>query len=224
MSRILYGAPLSPFVRKVRLCLAKKALDHELEVVLPFTPPAWFFDISPLGRIPAFRDGEFTLADSAVICQYLEDAYPATLRLYGQDARQAARIRWLEKYADYEIAPLATFTVFGQRLLKPAMGQASDEVAVRHALDDQLPRHLDYLERELGTEAFFVGDSLSLADLALACQWVNLQYGGEQLDASRWPGLWQHHQRICALPAVQAVLQSEQWVLQKLRDKLAKAE
>jgi len=69
MSVTLYGVPLSPFVRKVRLCLQEKGLDYQLETVMPFTPPDWYYAINPLGRIPALKDGDCTLADSSVICQ-----------------------------------------------------------------------------------------------------------------------------------------------------------
>ncbi|VFT05213.1 glutathione S-transferase [Pseudomonas aeruginosa] len=48
MSLTLYGAPLSPFVRKVRLLLAEKGLDYQLEAIAPFGQPAWYREISPL--------------------------------------------------------------------------------------------------------------------------------------------------------------------------------
>lgn len=40
MSLIVYGVPLSPYVRKLRLCLAEKQLDYQLVIVLPFDQPA----------------------------------------------------------------------------------------------------------------------------------------------------------------------------------------
>lgn len=104
MSLTLYGAPLSPFVRKVRLLLAEKGLDYQLEAIAPFGQPAWYREISPLGRIPALRDGDLALADSSVICQYLEERYPEPPNLRATP-RQPRSVRWLEKYADYEIAP-----------------------------------------------------------------------------------------------------------------------
>ena len=90
MSLTVYGAPLSPFVRKLCLCLIEKGLDYELEVVMPFGQPDWFRELNPLGRIPAFRDGDLKLADSSVICQYLEEHYPEHKPLYGADAEQRA--------------------------------------------------------------------------------------------------------------------------------------
>lgn len=217
MSLTVYGAPLSPFVRKVRLCLLEKDLPYELEIVTPFGQPAWYRDINPLGRIPALRDGELTLADSSVICQYLEEQYSNLLPLYGDNPADTARIRWLEKYCDYELAPLCTFTVFRNRVLKPTMGKTSDEAAIREALTNKLPPHFDYLEQQLGNAEYFVGARLSMADLALACQLTNMAHGGETLDTSRWPALAAHHQRIEARASYQAVLPGERRTLDKLR-------
>lgn len=216
MSRIVYGAPLSPFVRKLRLCLLEKGLEYQLEIVTPYDQPGWYRELNPLGRIPAFRDGELTLADSSVICQYLEEQYSATPRLFGQNAEQAAKVRWLEKYADYELAPLCTFAVFRNRLLKPMLGQPCDENAVQTALQDKLPTHFDYLECSLGTAEFFLGASLSQADLAIYSQLQNMEHGGEALDAQRWPALAAHFQRIKARDSAQRVLPGELKVIAKI--------
>lgn len=220
MSLIVYGAPLSPYVRKVRLLLAEKALDYTLEIILPFAQPAWFKDFNPLERIPALKDGELTLADSSVICHYLDEKYPQNSNLLGQTPEQRAQVRWLEKYADYELAPLCTFTVFRNRVLKPSMGKACNEADVQKALQEQLPPHFDYLEKTLGAAEYLVGDSLTLADLALTCQLVNMQHGGEQLDAQRWPNLSAHYARITARASVQAVLPGEQKMLAKMASKV----
>lgn len=216
MSLTLYGAPLSPFVRKVRLYLLEKGLDYQLEIVTPFGQPAWFRELSPLGRIPAMRDGDVTLADSSVICQYLEEKHPQLSPLFGRDAEERARVRWLEKYSDYEVAPLATFGVFRNRALKPTMGQPCDEAAVQAALTDKLPPHFDYLEKSLGSAEYFVGERLTMADIAFTTQLINMEHGGERLDAERWPRLAAHYERITARDSVQAVVPGEQKMLAKL--------
>lgn len=216
MGMTLYGAPLSPFVRKVRLLLAEKGLDYQLEVIAPLQQPEWFYDISPLGRIPGFKHGDLALADSSVIGQYLEERFPDTPSLYGQGAEDKARIRWLEKYADYELAPQATFCVFFNRALKPTRGQPCDEAAVQTALKEKLPRHFDYLEKVLGGADYFVGNRLSVADLAFACQLINMQHGGASLEASRWPGLAALQTRLSQRSSIQAVLPGECSLLEKL--------
>ena len=217
MNLTVYGVPLSPYVRKLRLCLAEKELDYELVIVLPFDQPAWFKDLNPLGRIPAMTDGDLTLADSSVICQYLEDKYNNLKTLLGQTPEQHAKVRWLEKYADYELAPLTTFMLFQQRIINPSMGQHCDEKIVRTALTEKLPSHFDYLEQSLGNAEFFVGGSLSLADLAFASQMVNMEHAGEQLDAKRWPNLLALYNRIKARPSMQNLLEDEQEILASIK-------
>src|SRR5215470_15151125 len=76
MSLVLLGGSVSPFVRKVRVVLGEKGLDYKHEQVNPFGPPPGWREISPLGRIPAFRDGDKVINDSSVICQYLERRFP----------------------------------------------------------------------------------------------------------------------------------------------------
>lgn len=220
MSLIVYGAPLSPFVRKLRLCLLEKGLEYQLEIVTPFGQPDWYRELNPLGRIPAFRDGDVTLADSSVICQYLEEKYPDRPALFGQSAEDKARTRWLEKYADYELAPLCTFSVFRNRLLKPMLGQPCNEETVQTALHEKLPRHFDYLEQCLGDAQYFVDGQLSQADLAIYCQLQNMEHGGERPDAKRWPALAAHFTRFQARDSVQSVLPGELKVIAKMSAKV----
>lgn len=212
MSLILYGAALSPFVRKVRVCLLEKQLDYSSQLILPYDQPDWYYAISPLGRIPALRDGDIDICDSAVICAYLEDKYPQAPKLLAGTAEEIARIRWFEKYGDYEIAPLATFVVFFNRALAPSLGQACDEVAVQAALQD-LVVHFDYLEQQLDGNDYFVGNRFTLADIAIVTHWVNFSYAQEQLDAARWPQLAAHQQRVLARESVQTLLADEAQML-----------
>ncbi|MBD9517216.1 MULTISPECIES: glutathione S-transferase family protein [Pseudomonadaceae] len=219
MSLVVFGAPLSPFVRKVRLFAAEKGFDYQLENVNPFNQPDWYRELNPLRRVPAIRDGDFTLADSSVICHYLEDRDPQRTPLCGTSAASRARINWLEKYADYELAPLTTFTVFRNRLLKPLMGKVCDEVAVKGAMQEKLPEHFDYLEKCLGEQQWFVDDRFSLADIAIACQLVNLRHGEEELDAQRWPKLAAHFERTLARPALAEIVQGELQIIAKIMAK-----
>src|SRR5690606_34847178 len=141
IARTFYDASLSPYVRKFRIQLAEQQIEHELVPQTPFNQPDWFFYISPLGRIPALKDGELGLADSSVIAQYLQETRGGK-PLFGSSPEQAARVRWLEKYADYELGRLATQVIYINRILKPVMGKQCDEAAVAAALE-QLPALFD---------------------------------------------------------------------------------
>lgn len=188
MAMTLYGAPLSPFVRKVEMFLQLKDIQCARTPVTPFSLPAGYERINPLKRIPALEvDGRY-LADSAVICRFLEDLYPAP-ELIPSDPWLKARTGWLEKFADYELAPAITATAFRHRVLLKSMGTPYDEDAIAAALAERAPPLYRYLDEQIGDRAFLVGDRLTLADIAVVSQFMNAAFGGESPDPRRWPHL-----------------------------------
>ncbi|MGB0467429.1 MAG: glutathione S-transferase family protein [Pontibacterium sp.] len=194
MAIILHGAPLSPYVRKVRVLLAEKSLEYKLEVVLPYAQPEGYDKLNPLGRIPALEDDDITLADSAIICHYLEQTHP-TPSLIPSAPADRAQCEWLEKYADYELSQATTASIFRESLIVPLMKKEPDQARINNALDNQLPPLLDYLEKQLGTNEWFVNNQFSLADISIACQLINMEHAGHFLDGKRWPAMQRFLQR-----------------------------
>lgn len=218
MSLVLHGVPLSPFVRKVRIVLAEKQCDYEMQTVIPYATREDYTLINPLRRVPALQDGDITLCDSAVICDYLETTQPDTL-LYPTTPVERARALWLEKYADYELAPASTFRVFFQHIVQPTLGNQTDAEIIRDAIAHHIPPHLDYLETQLAAQQWFISNQFSIADIAIASQLINLQHAGYQLDAQRWPGLSQHLQRTCQRDSVSSILHGEQKMVEKIKSR-----
>ena len=138
MSITLYGASLSPFVRKLRAALVEKGLEFEQVQVDPFRQPPNYRELSPFGRIPALRDGDKVLADSGVICAYLDAQYPQNSLIY-TDPYLRAQVQWFEKFGDYELAPVLTFGVFRNRVLMRFLGKPCDEQHVASCLTGTLP-------------------------------------------------------------------------------------
>ena len=68
---IVYGSSFSPFVRKTLGFIAEKGLRAEHIPVTPHDPSSEFRACSPFGKIPAFQDGDFRLADIAVHCAFV---------------------------------------------------------------------------------------------------------------------------------------------------------
>jgi glutathione S-transferase len=95
---VLHGNSASPYVRKVLAVLALKSLPYEQTQQMPFSKDAEFQKISPLGKIPALQDGDLSLCDSTVICEYLEDTY-RNVRVYPENIKDKAKARWLEELA-----------------------------------------------------------------------------------------------------------------------------
>jgi glutathione S-transferase len=100
MGIILYGAPLSPFVRKADVLLREKGVEFELESVNIMPMPDWFVEISPARRIPVLRDTDIgkedplgTIPDSSAICAYIEKKFPEPNR-YPTDPYEHGRAVW----------------------------------------------------------------------------------------------------------------------------------
>jgi len=206
----VYGVNASPFVRKVRIALAEKHVPYELETVFPgpMAPPG-FRTLSPLGKVPAFRDGDRTLADSSVICAYLERIHP-TPALYPSDAYEYARALWFEEWADSGLVAVAGPKIFFQRIVGPRFfGRATDEAVVRTAIDEELPPLLDYLEGQLGGGEFLVGRTFTIGDIGVLSQFVNLAHAGVTPDQGRWPALAAYLARGFARPSLAALIAEE---------------
>jgi len=162
--------------------------------------------MSPLGKVPAFRDGDHGFSDSSVICQYLERRHPEPA-LYPKDAYELARALWFEEYAD-----TALIEVFGPKIFFPRiveakfMGKEPDEAAIQKVIDEQLPPRFDYLESQLGNGPYLVGKQLTIGDVAVASMFVNLFHAGEGVDPKRWPKVAKYvatqHERPSIAPLI----------------------
>ncbi|MFN8544239.1 MAG: glutathione S-transferase family protein [Candidatus Binatia bacterium] len=188
------GASASPFVRKVRVVLAEKGIAYDHKPVRPRSTNPEFRKVSPLGKIPAFVDGDFAICDSSVICAYLERVHPAPA-MYPHPPKDFARALWYEEYGDTVLAQGATFGTFGRKIVAPLSGQPVDEAAIRKTVEEELPPVFDWLEGEVGTREFLVGERFSIADVSIATHFVNFRHAGFDVDAARWPRLasWVTH-------------------------------
>ena len=87
-------------------------------------------------------------------------------------------------------------------------GKASDLDSARDTWNDKLPRRFDYLESVLDGGSRFVGDRLSIADIAVGTQLAQLDLVAGPPDAGRWPSLAAHLAAIKVRPGFQANLQA----------------
>ena len=204
---ILHGTPISPYVRKVRVALAEKGVDYELDPLIPFGVSDDYRRISPLGKVPCWEEGDFALPDSSAILAYLERRHPQPA-LLPADAQECARALWYEEYADTKLAEVC-LVPFAQRVVRPLMKQEPDEAAVAKALAEDVPPVFDYLEGELEGREYLAGGQFSVADIAVGSLFANFQHGGESVDASRWPKLADYLSRIHGRPSTKPILEEE---------------
>jgi len=170
---ILYGSSLSPFVRKVLAFAGEKGIELELRPTGFPNPGPEFLQASPFRKMPAFRDGDYTLADSTAIIHYL-DALQPDPPLIPKDAKARGKVVWFEEFSDTILASCGG-KMFFNRVVAPLIGRESDPAAADTAEREELPPILDYLERVVpDAGGFLVGDTITLADIAVASPFANL--------------------------------------------------
>jgi len=180
------GSFVSPYVRKVLACMNLKGLDYEVDPITPFFGNEEYERLSPLRRIPALIDGEFSVSDSSVICAYLDEAYPDR-PLLPANPKDRARARWFEEYADTRLGDIFIWNLFYQKVVHPLVwGEPGEQARIDKALNEDIPAALDYLEGQLPAGGFLFGE-IGLADIAVASFFQNGSYAGFSVEADRWP-------------------------------------
>ena len=208
----VYGMSMSPFVRKVMVAAAEKGIAYELKLTgLGSTDPV-FLAASPFRKMPALVDGDFSLADSTAIVHYFEALHPEPA-LIPSEARARAKTVWVEEFAD-TILVAAIGPMFFNRVVAPKfLGRAGDMAAADKAEAEALPPVLAWLETAIGDSGHMVGDTLTLADIAVASPLLNLGYAGHALDPTRYPRIAAFAAAMHARPSFAPIVAAERAML-----------
>jgi glutathione S-transferase len=203
----IYGVPISVHVRKTLVTANLKGIEHKVEPVIPFNPPPDWNELSPTGLIPAMRDGDLTLAESAAICFYME-RMKATPAILPADTRAYSRVLFFDGYAGYVFRSVI-HGLFFQKIVTPAILKGTtDQSAIDKILETTQPKVFQYLESQAGAK-FLVGDSLTLADIGIVSNLINYQYLGFPIDKAKYPQLAKYVAGIVALQPFQRALSNE---------------
>jgi glutathione S-transferase len=205
---ILYGSSLSPFVRKVLAFAAEKGIELDVVPLGP-EPNMDFRAASPFKKMPALVDGEYSLPDSSAIIHYLEAKHPEPVMIPA-DPKLRGRTIWFDEFADTILASCGAKMFFNRIVAPRFFKRPGDENAAATAERDELPPILDYLETVVPDEGgFLVGDSLTLADIAVASPFANLGHLGCELDRERYPRTCAYVERILARPSFAPMIERE---------------
>lgn len=203
----IYGVPISVHVRKAIVTAHLKGIEHRVDPVIPFTPPPNWGALSPTGLIPAMQDGDFTLAESAAICSYMEDLKP-TPAILPADTKAASRVLFFDGYSGHVFRSVI-HGLFFQKVIAPAILKGTtDQSVIDKILATTQPKAFEYLESQTGGK-FLVGDTLTLADIGIVSNLINYQYLGYSIDKAKYPKLAKYAAGIIALAPFQKTLSNE---------------
>ncbi|NND82376.1 MAG: glutathione S-transferase family protein [Gammaproteobacteria bacterium] len=210
MSIKIYGAMLSPYVRKARLALGFKGLEYETIPVIPLgdDQPEEFKANSPLGKIPLAYIDDIWLPDSSVILAYLERTRPDPA-LLSDDPKLAARALWFGEYMASKMVPVVGGHLFAELILAPNLfNRESNWEEIELAKNVEIPEIFDYLETQLESD-FLVGDDFGHADLCVGGAFLTMRHCEVACDASRWPKTAAYIKRVHALPLFEQTFAEE---------------
>jgi len=189
--RVLFHTLLSPFSRKVRIALGEKGLDFDLMAEKVWDRRHDFLALNPAGQVPVLVETTgFVVSDSSVICEYLDEVYPARL-LIGRTPAGRAEARRIAAWFDLKFHAEVTRNLVWERVTKRLMGLGEPDSACIRAGLQNINYHLDYIAYLTEDRRWLAGDDFSLADIAAAAQLSCLDYVGDvpwenHPDAKDW--------------------------------------
>lgn len=212
---ILYGSSLSPFVRKTLAYAGEKGIELELQPTgFPNHSPE-YLEASPFRKMPAFRDGDYTLADSTAIIHYLEAKHPEPA-LIPADPKLRGKTIWFDEFADTILAACGAKMFFNRVVAPRFLGREGDLAVADTAEREELPPILDYLERTVPDPGgFLVGDSITLADIAVASPFANLDHLDCAIDGARHRRVLAYVDSILSRPSFSQWIEREKAFLAK---------
>lgn len=168
----LYSAQACPFAHRCRLALTLGNLDHERIEISLADMPEWYRQISPNQSVPLLEHNEHKIWESAIINEYLADAFPDR-NLLPQDPLIRARFRLAINWVGNSLVP-----GFYQVL----RNDQSDAVEKMHEFIADIPGWMS------GDGPFWLGSQPSLADANIYPwfeRWVVLEH--YRNFKAKWP-------------------------------------
>lgn len=177
--RTLFHLWLHPFSRKVRIALAEKKLDFDLRIEKIWERRTEFLAMNPAGDVPVLVEPDGTiLANSQVICEYLEEVYIES-NLLGLDPVQRAETRRLASWFDVKFSHEVTDNLVGEKLMKRFLKLGEPHGPSIRAGHANIHYHLDYIGFLTEKRNWLAGDHFSLADIAAAAHLSAIDYVGD---------------------------------------------
>jgi glutathione S-transferase len=187
---IVYSVPGSPFGRAVLATLEEKGASYRLSPVAPGMMKSQpHISRHPFGRVPVLEHNGFMLYESQAMLRYLDRVLP-TPPLIPDEPKAAARMDQAMNINDWYLFQGVNSVIGFHRVVGPRlMGLTPDEAAIAAAMP-KAHAVCNELARLLGSQPYFAGEAVTLADLLIAPQldflaqtpeWAPLSAGNRKL-------------------------------------------
>ena len=193
----LLASLASPYTRKVRVVLAEKKIDADLELVDVNPVDNVVIPHNPLGKVPTLvLDDGTALFDSRVIVEFLDGKSPIS-RLIPEDLRDRVAVRRWEALAD---GVLDAGLLVRYEGLRPAKERSKAWVEKQVA---RMKRSMELMAADIDGHPWCHNDRYSLADVAVGCAlgWLDFRKPGDVNWFGDYSALAQHYAKLMERPA-----------------------
>jgi glutathione S-transferase len=190
----LVGSLTSPYVRKVRIVMAEKRIECQLEVENVWSPDTKIQQSNPLGKVPCLimEDGG-AVFDSRVIVEYLDTMTPVA-KLIPTSGRERVEVRTWEALADGLID--AAIAVRLEQTQRPPEQQSQQWIDRQNGKIDAA---LEAMANGLDGKNWCHNNVYSLADIAVGCALGYLDFRFPHIDwRGRHPSLDKLYAKLAA--------------------------
>ncbi len=194
----LIGALTSPYVRKVRVVMAEKKLDAQLQLEDVWTSDA-ILKSNPLGKVPCLvMEGGEAVFDSRVIVEYLDTLSPVG-KMIPAAGRERIEVRTWEALAD-GVMDAAILARLEATWAGRSAEQRSPAWSERQMVKVQAS--LKAFSQGLGDKPWCAGNYFTLADVAVGCALGYLDFRFAHIDwRGDFPNLKKLSDKLFARPS-----------------------
>ncbi|MFD2648217.1 glutathione S-transferase family protein [Devosia albogilva] len=200
--------PLDPSSRLVRLMCAEYGVPLDLEEIKPWLREPDFLEVNPAATLPIlFTELEQPGVGVLSAVHMVEDLYTpeAVSGLVPPDAGARAEMWRLVEWIIVKLNDEVTRYLIDEKIAKRDQRGATPDPAVLRAAKSNLVEHMLYFNWLLATRAWLAGDTMTLADFALAAHLSSLDYMGD-VDWSKAVETRDWYSRMKSRPAFRTLL------------------
>ena len=193
--------------RSLRIIWALEELGLEYQIKYykrkpNFSAPDSLKAIHPLGKAPILTDDELTIAESAVILEYLQSTYDTESQFKPQDQATLQQYNYWMHYAEGSLMPLLVMNLVMSKvadqvpcLIKPIAKKITQGVQAGF-INPRLGDHIPFIEQYLKLHDYFAGD-FSFADIQMSFPIIAMQ----QRIKGQYPEMQAYAERLQQRPA-----------------------
>jgi glutathione S-transferase len=172
--------------------------------------PSELRKVHPLGKAPVITDGDRTIAESAVILDYIVEHHGNGRLIPPPNTPERLRYTYWMHYAEGSAMPPLLLKLIFETIKKKApfvvrpVAKAIAGRVLNEFVDPQIMTHFDWVESELGKSTWLAGEELTAADIQMS---FPIEANDARVGSGDRPRLKAFIDRIHARPAYKRAIE-----------------